>query len=534
MSDRAEDLIHRFGRRYVAALALVAALLILDQAVLQPLLVHLNVHAPVINLAGRQRMLSQRLAKAALAISLRPEESPAWVGELETSLADWTRVHRGLQAGDAELHLPGTSDEGLEASFRTIEPHFAALADSVRRVMNDPGEARAAAAGMLEHEREYVRIMDGIVQQFEGESREQVARLRLVAMGVTASVLSLMAAMYALVLRPAFRLIRTQVHLLTESEADLRDARDRLEVRVAERTVELSRVNAELAQEIEDRREAQERNLELQSQLAHAARVTSLGELATGIAHEINQPLGTITNYAETLDLLASSPSPPAPEIRALSTKVRDAALRAGQIIARMRRFVRSRTTTHSPELLNSLISEVVELCHPELRDHQVEVDVRLAATSGCLVNVDSIQIQQVLVNLVRNAIQSMDNDPPSDRQLTIATALTSESVIVEVDDNGPGFPHGHAEKLTGSVVSPFRSSKPDGLGMGLSICQAILRAHQGSLAADNRTPRGARLSFKLPRAGAPAGESGSDSVSRTHVPLAPAATGHADSLRGG
>lgn len=534
MSDRVEDLIQRFGRRYVAALALVSVLLVLDQVVLQPLLVDLNVHAPVINLAGRQRMLSQRLTKAALAISLRPEEAGVWLSEVETSLAEWTRVHRGLQTGDPELRLPGTTDKALADSFREIEPHFTSLSDDVRRVMRHPGEAREVAGAMLEHEREYVRIMDVIVRQFEDESREQVALLRLTAIGVTASVLLLIGAMYALVLRPAFRLIRTQVHQLTESEAELREARDRLEFRVAERTAELSRVNGELAREIEDRRQAQERNLELQAQLAHAARVTSLGELATGIAHEINQPLGAIANYAETLDVVASGPAPPVPEIRTLATRIRDAALRAGQIITRMRRFVRWRTTSQSSELLNSLISEVLELCRTELRDHQVEVQVRLEQTADCLVEVDAIQIQQVLVNLVRNAIQSMDNDPPSDRQLAITTTLAPESVIVEVADNGPGFPHDHTEQRNDPVVSPFRSSKPDGLGMGLSICQAILQAHRGSLAAEDRTPRGARLTFQLPRAGAPAGGSGCDSVSRAHVSSSPVAPGLADSLRRG
>ncbi len=313
MSDRAEDLIQRFGRRYVAALALVAALLCLDRAVLQPLLVRLSLSAPVLNLAGRQRMLSQRVTKDALAMTLHPERSADWLEELETSLDEWTRVHRGLQEGDPELHLPAARDEVVRESFREIEPHFAALSAGVRRVMHNPAEARDAAAGMLTHEHEYLRIMDGIVHRFETEVGERISRLRLVALGVTSAVLLLMAAMYAFALRPAFRFIRTQVHLLTESEAELRAARDGLEVRVAERTAELSRVNAELAHEIEDRREAQERNLELQSQLAHAARVTSLGELATGIAHEINQPLGAIANYAETLDVLASSPAPPFP-----------------------------------------------------------------------------------------------------------------------------------------------------------------------------------------------------------------------------
>lgn len=631
MKERSEELIQKFSRRYVAVLVIVAGLLLLDQAVLQPLLVNLNLYAPVINLAGRQRMLSQRLMKGALAVERTPADVAQWRDELETSLQDWTRVHRGLQEGDRDLDLPGTASPSIQKEFATLEPHFAGLSEGVRTVLAAPTEADASIASMLQHERAYLETMDRIVRLFEDESRARVGQLRLLALGATGAALLLLAALYRLVVRPATRLIRSQVQHLSASETRfrlliermhdglailapggrvsyvndrfcrildrpqeqllgqpltiwvegesrnrlvellsrsgaaseevleiewtvpggrpcatlvapgtnsdslsaksepmtflivtdvtplkvaerrIREARDALEVRVEERTRELKGANEALAHEAAEREQAEEKSRLLQTQLAHAARVTSLGELATGIAHEINQPLGAISNYAEALGVLAETPEAAAAEIRSIATRLRDAALRAGRIVGRMRNFVRSRSTPRSLERINPLIEEVLELCEPETREHGIEVRRRLAETDGDSVLVDPIQIQQVLVNLVRNAVQAMGAFPERERVLTIHTARNLDRILIDVEDTGPGFP---ADAIP-HTFQPFQSTKADGLGMGLSISQTILASHGGELSAENASPRGARLTIVLPLAKAPLPSEYTDSLRR-------------------
>lgn len=631
MKERSEELIQKFSRRYVAVLVIVAGLLLLDQAVLQPLLVNLNLYAPVINLAGRQRMLSQRLMKGALAVERTPADVAQWRDELETSLQDWTRVHRGLQEGDRDLDLPGTASPSIQKEFATLEPHFAGLSEGVRKVLAAPTEADASIASMLQHERAYLETMDRIVRLFEDESRARVGQLRLLALGATGAALLLLAALYRLVVRPATRLIRSQVQHLSASETRfrlliermhdglailapggrvsyvndrfcrildrpqeqllgqpltiwvegesrnrlvellsrsgaaseevleiewtvpggrpcatlvapgtnsdslsaksepmtflivtdvtplkvaerrIREARDALEVRVEERTRELKGANEALAHEAAEREQAEEKSRLLQTQLAHAARVTSLGELATGIAHEINQPLGAISNYAEALGVLAETPEAAAAEIRSIATRLRDAALRAGRIVGRMRNFVRSRSTPRSLERINPLIEEVLELCEPETREHGIEVRRRLAETDGDSVLVDPIQIQQVLVNLVRNAVQAMGAFPERERVLTIHTARNLDRILIDVEDTGPGFP---ADAIP-HTFQPFQSTKADGLGMGLSISQTILASHGGELSAENASPRGARLTIVLPLAKAPLPSEYTDSLRR-------------------
>lgn len=507
MPERSEALIQSFGRRYVTVLVVVAGLLLVDQAVLQPLLIHLNLYAPVINLAGRQRMLSQRLTKGSLAVARAPQDAAVWSQELRVSLTDWTRVHRGLQEGDAELDLPGTSTPAIRAAFAKLDPDVVGMTECVERILADPRAADPLVPDMLRHEKAYLSVMDEIVRMFQEEARARGHQLRILAGIVTASAIGLMTGLYGLVLAPASRLIRDQVLRLAKSEQELREARDALEIRVDERTRELSEANASLEREHEEKEEAQTRTRELQEQLAHAARVTSLGQLATGIAHEINQPLGAITNYAEALSVLTSKPTVVPEEIQSISGRLRDAAIRAGRIVSRMRNFVRSRSAPRGPESIQGLVREVVALCESDLRENGVRVDLQLDPAEDRLVLVDSIQIQQVLVNLVRNATQAMSGVPAEERRLSLRTRCLDDTVAVEVEDTGAGLPL----SVLQAEFQPFHSTKADGMGLGLSICRTILETHHGGLTARNIEPRGARLTFTLPVAHVDSGNDHSD-----------------------
>jgi C4-dicarboxylate-specific signal transduction histidine kinase len=289
-----------------------------------------------------------------------------------------------------------------------------------------------------------------------------------------------------------FFLVITDITPLKAAERRLQEAHDDLELRVRERTRELTESHCALEREIGERRFAEERNRQLQTELAHASRVTSLGQLATGLAHEINQPLCAIANFAEALSLMVEGHEP---EIRTTAGRIRDASLRAGQIVGRMRNFLKPKSAQRVPETLNPLIDEVLAICSSELKLRAVDVKCALQEIDQVLVSVDSIQIQQVLINLVQNAIQAMSSSS-GPRVLRILGTVDGTRVNIAVEDTGPGFP----ADMLGPEFAPFRTTKESGLGMGLSISRSLIVAHEGDLWIENLDPRGARISFTLPK----------------------------------
>jgi C4-dicarboxylate-specific signal transduction histidine kinase len=288
----------------------------------------------------------------------------------------------------------------------------------------------------------------------------------------------------ALVVRPATGTIRRQV--------------DELEARVEQRTRELDDALQSLRDETLRREQTESRNRSLAAELAHADRVESLGRLATGLAHELNQPLGAIANYAEACNATLAHPLDDgvAERLRGYLTQLKQAALRAGAIVRRIRSFVRPGVGHAAPVDMGALIGDVVDLCRSEAERREIEIVVSLSEESA-VVHADAIQIQQVLVNLVQNALQAMAASPPQRRRLTIGMAAANTGVQVDVVDNGPGLGGADAEAL----FAPFHTTKEDGLGIGLSICRSIIEHHRGTIWAKSLPHGGAQFSFVLPLA---------------------------------
>jgi signal transduction histidine kinase len=223
--------------------------------------------------------------------------------------------------------------------------------------------------------------------------------------------------------------------------------------------------------------------------------VESIGHLAVGLAHELNHPLGTIANYAEACDVLLNRENEfPRGRIAKFVVQIRDASLRAGKIVRRMRNFVQPDAYETAETDVRSLIDEIVALCFPEMEKNQVGLSTELDP-QPLRVNVDAVQIQQVLVNLVQNAIQAMVDTPVDNRQLLIRTVPVAGQVRIDVIDSGPGFNTVDAEK----IFEPFTSTKRDGLGVGLSICRSIIENHHGAIWAESAPTGGAVVSFTLP-----------------------------------
>jgi signal transduction histidine kinase len=245
-------------------------------------------------------------------------------------------------------------------------------------------------------------------------------------------------------------------------------------------------------------RDAERRYREIEIELAHANRVATMGQLSASIAHEVSQPIaGTITNASAALRLLDAEPLNVDGFRRALERIVRDGN-RAGEVIDRVRALVKKAPPRKDALDVNEAILDVVRLTHGEVAKHGVAVVTRLAADMP-QVEGDRVQLQQVMLNLIINAAEAMSEAPEGPRRLTISTASTaSDGVLIAVQDSGPGI---DPASLAG-IFNAFYTTKPDGLGMGLSICRTIVEAHGGELWASNE-PAGALFRFTLPgRAG--------------------------------
>ena len=279
-----------------------------------------------------------------------------------------------------------------------------------------------------------------------------------------------------------------------KSERALRTAYEELERRVVERTAELEAANAELEQEIADRRRAEERARRLHDQLAHVARFSTLGEMAAGLAHELNQPLGAISNYASgCVQRLRAGNADGEALIGALD-KVAAQAQRAGQIIHRLRSFVTDRDSERVASDVNSLVEEVVELEGAEARQQEAAVVPQLADGLPRVL-VDPIQVQQVILNLLRNGIEAMQETEVSGRRVVVRTGAGHGLVKVSVSDHGCGYAPGDSDRF----FEAFFTTKDHGMGLGLPISRSIVEAHGGELWVTPNHGGGSVFHFTLP-----------------------------------
>lgn len=252
------------------------------------------------------------------------------------------------------------------------------------------------------------------------------------------------------------------------------------------------------SRDISARKRAEDERRLLHLELTHVARLTTLGEMASGLAHELNQPLAAISNYLEAARrLMAGDAADDGAATRALEAAVSEAH-RAGEIIRRMRSMARRAPEHAAAADLNELLREVVELCAAEVRAAGAEVVLELAPSLP-LAKLDRIAIGQVLVNLVRNGLDAMQGTTGRARVLTLGSAVVDDSLEVTVRDTGCGL----SETALVHMFDPFFTTKPDGLGMGLPISQTIIETHKGRLWAEADPRGGTVFRFALPRSGA-------------------------------
>ena len=249
-----------------------------------------------------------------------------------------------------------------------------------------------------------------------------------------------------------------------------------------------------LIRDISEHKRLEEERRRHREDLAHARRLSSLGEMAAGLAHELNQPLAAINLYIQgSLRRLAAFPTCP-PEIRASLENASKQAQRAGDIISQIRGFVKKAPAENLATDINRLIRETLLLVEAELTNAAVTVHLDLAKNLPPL-TLDRLQIQQALINLVSNGIDAMETTPTEHKQLTIQTRQTGPTVTIAIEDRGSGIP----EALTDQLFTPFASGKATGMGLGLAISRSIAEEHGGQLNFTARAGGGSVFILTLP-----------------------------------
>ncbi len=233
--------------------------------------------------------------------------------------------------------------------------------------------------------------------------------------------------------------------------------------------------------------------LEHETRLAHASRVNALGELASGIAHELTQPLTALLSQSQAAVRLAASGRDPELLNEALGANVREAK-RAGDMLTRMRNYIRKQDALPVPTDLNQIARDVSDLMQPDLTSRGIQLSLALEPDLLPVI-ADPIEMEQVLHNLIRNAADSLDGATGGDKQITVETALQDWQVVVRVRDTGPGI----APETLARLFEPFFTTKPDGLGLGLPLCENIVTRAGGRLSAGNDGDSGACFTLTLP-----------------------------------
>jgi two-component system sensor kinase FixL len=265
-----------------------------------------------------------------------------------------------------------------------------------------------------------------------------------------------------------------------------------MELAVGEARTEDGRFFTGFVRDLTERQLTERRLQELQSELIHVSRLTAMGEMASALAHELNQPLSAIANYLHGLVRLLARPELPREKFADALGKASDQALRAGQIIRRLRDFAARGETERRVESLPKLIQEASALALVGAKEHGVRVQFRYQPGVERVL-ADKVQVQQVVLNLMRNAIDAMENVPVREMTVEVRRGGPGQAEVV-VSDTGPGID----PEVAGQLFTPFVTTKAAGMGVGLSISRTIVEAHGGRVWVERAPSGGAAFHFTL------------------------------------
>lgn len=269
-----------------------------------------------------------------------------------------------------------------------------------------------------------------------------------------------------------------------------------IDLSVAEFSIDGASYFTGIVRDVSSRKLQEQKEKEHLEELARVTRLCLMGELGSGIAHEVNQPLTAIANYTQACLRFIRAENPDLDQLGEILFKIHQQALKAGQIIHHMKDFVNSRKMYRSVAAINALIHNAVSLCIADFKQNSIRLELDLAENLPD-VTIDSVQIEQVILNLIRNSIDALKDLPQkTQRQVLIQTHLNNhDDIEIRVTDNGSGIDEAQQEK----ILTPFYTTKSAGMGMGLSISRSIIEAHEGVLYFNSKPEEGATFYVTLP-----------------------------------
>jgi PAS domain S-box-containing protein len=269
-----------------------------------------------------------------------------------------------------------------------------------------------------------------------------------------------------------------------------------LDLSIVQYSIDGVRYFTGIVRDVSLRKLQEQQNKEHLDKLAHVTRLGVMGEMASGIAHEVNQPLTAVVNYTQVCLRYMAAPEPDLVKLGEILHKTHQQALKAGQIIHSMREFVKPRKIHRATANINALIYEAISLLDADLKQNSIKLSFELEKNLP-LVYIDNVQIEQVILNLIRNSIDALRDLPQKEpRLLSIQTHLNEQNHIeIKVKDNGSGLNDVQREK----ILTPFYTTKSTGMGMGLSISRSLVEAHEGVLHFNSKQNKGTTFYFTLP-----------------------------------
>jgi signal transduction histidine kinase len=511
---------------YGIALSLIGLTLVSSSLLVQRIALDNTSDSRLINIAGRQRMLSQRLVKCVLALRCTSSsvEQKRYLTELESSLRDWQRAHAGLLRGDDMLGLPHqTKSPQLLALFAQADPYHATMVAALDSLLKsrgggaaDPGAVRRSAEILLANESAFLSLMDKITFQFDREAKQRVTSLRTIEAVILAIGLSLLALEFFLVFRPSvLQLAAMMGFLSTQSELLQQEIEERRRV---------EELLQEQQQQLEFRvAEEVKKNREKDRMLVQNDKMASLGQVAAGVAHEINNPVGYITGnlyvlgeYFELLDrydlaILENCrdalPLPLRNQLNGvretlnirhilddgvqLLGETRDGAARIAEIVLNLKNFSRMDAAEVEPVLLQSCLKSALMIVRNELK--YVATQIREEYEEAPAILGHPGQLSQVFLNLLINAGYAI---APAGR-IFLNSWSDPGYVYASVRDTGSGIP----DEVKDRILEPFFTTKgAKGTGLGLSISHDIVKRHGGDLLMESSPGKGATFTVRFPR----------------------------------
>ncbi|MBK8815212.1 MAG: PAS domain S-box protein [Methylococcaceae bacterium] len=269
-----------------------------------------------------------------------------------------------------------------------------------------------------------------------------------------------------------------------------------LDMTIAEFPLDGMQYYSGIVRDVSARKLQEQQEKEHLEKLAHVTRLGLMGEMASGIAHEVNQPLSAVVNYTQVCLRFIQNENLDLEKISETLKKANQQALKAGQIIHSMREFVKPRKIHRSTVDINELIYDAISIFEADFKQHLITMRFELTKNLPCVI-IDRVQIEQVILNLIRNSIDALKELPQfTQRQLSIETSLNPlYYIVVRVKDNGPGLSPIQREK----ILTPFFTTKASGMGMGLSISRSLVEAHHGTLHFNSKEDKGTTFYFTLP-----------------------------------